>query len=380
MLAGLVCSAIIGIALGAFGAFLFFSFDNAWKRGAEFLAGTGVTGGLIYKTHEYLGINTSGERAWTISAMLACLLISFIICSYILCQLIKDKDDSNILRMRDILLGQKEYIKEYYRIRQKQIDEDLNITELERKEKSLKQREDAVLEKEASIKEQHENLRKKVNRGLHLELPDNNAVVLKQDLVNKMPSYVEEFTHFTHNLQNQNIMMLSGTDREKITSFCLEICQLTVRYLFGNSGSVRAHFRYYDPSTRLYEGLIAVTGEGICKDELTAIPFENSMIEKSYKCQKSIIKSINVESDYHSNNHEIWQDYMTYCLHNIKYNGIPCLSFGISVKNASRYRDTFYYLNYVRVEQYINQAFDVLREKIDIINTLYGEESDSVNR
>ena len=113
MLAGLVCSAIIGIALGAFGAFLFFSFDNAWKRGAEFLAGTGVTGGLIYKTHEYLGINTSGERAWTISAMLACLLISFIICSYILCQLIKDKDDSNILRMRDILLGQKEYIKEY---------------------------------------------------------------------------------------------------------------------------------------------------------------------------------------------------------------------------------------------------------------------------
>ena len=71
---------------------------------------------------------------------------------------------------------------------------------------------------------------------------------------------------------------------------------------------------------------------------------------------------------------------MTYCLHNIKYNGIPCLSFGISVKNASRYRDTFYYLNYVRVEQYINQAFDVLREKIDIINTLYGEESDSVNR
>ena len=42
-------------------------------------------------------------------------------------------------------------------------------------------------------------------------------------------------------------------------------------------------------------------------------------------------------------------------------------------KLTKKGRDTFYYLNYVRVEQYINQAFDALREKIDIINALYGE-------
>lgn len=48
----------------------------------------------------------------------------------------KDRDDGDILRIRDIILGQKNYIETYYKKREKEIDDKLNVTALE-KEKPI---------------------------------------------------------------------------------------------------------------------------------------------------------------------------------------------------------------------------------------------------
>ena len=69
------------------------------------------------------------------------MVLSIIISLFIMCILIKDKDDTDILRIRDILLGQKSYIEKYYQSRQQEIDDKLNIKKLQEREKKVSERE-----------------------------------------------------------------------------------------------------------------------------------------------------------------------------------------------------------------------------------------------
>ncbi len=49
------------------------------------------------------------------------------------------------------------------------------------------------------------------------------------------------------------------------------------------------------------------------------------------------------------------------------YNDKPILSFGISVKNEERFRDTFYFLNYIEFEHYINEMLEQVNSEKDIV-------------
>ena len=48
----------------------------------------------------------------------------------IMCKIMKDKDDKDVLRIRDIILGQKKYIEKYYQKREEEINENVTDTEL----------------------------------------------------------------------------------------------------------------------------------------------------------------------------------------------------------------------------------------------------------
>ena len=104
---------------------------------------------------------------------------------------------------------------------------------------------------------------------------------------------------------------------------------------------------------------------------MTPIPYANSMIQESFECKRAVIKSINSEHDYKSNNYTVWKDYMTYTFYNLKRNDRPFLTFGISVKNEVRFKNLFYFLNYFGLEEYLEEYLDQIDEQFNINTILY---------
>ena len=96
------------------------------------------------------------------------------------------------------------------------------------------------------------------------------------------------------------------------------------------------------------------------------------MIKKSYECRRALIKSINSDHDYKSNNYTVWEDYLTYTFYDIQYKGIPILSFGISIKNAVRYRKVLQFLNYFRIEDFLQHSIEQVDEYVNLSEIFYG--------
>lgn len=116
MLASL-CFCSIGVLFGIIFTFLFINFDSQWKIWLEMLFGTGGSaGGLLY-FFKVFNVKNQNQMFLTTLCFVGSMVLSIIISLFVMCILIKDKDDTDILRIRDILLGQKSYIEKYYQSR-----------------------------------------------------------------------------------------------------------------------------------------------------------------------------------------------------------------------------------------------------------------------
>lgn len=151
MIAASICYALIGGVIGAIFALLFINFDKSWKKILSFLFGIGGSGSLIAICSDYFEITNQTMKFWTTTSLCFMFLFSFFIMMAIMCKLIKDKDDTDIIRIRDILLGQKSYIDKYYEKRASEIDAKLGIPLLEEREKKVSEREHILNNKERLI-------------------------------------------------------------------------------------------------------------------------------------------------------------------------------------------------------------------------------------
>ena len=102
-----------------------------------------------------------------------------------------------------------------------------------------------------------------------------------------------------------------------------------------------------------------------------------SSYKKSLQKSKTIINldfnliDVN-EYDFIGNNSTTWTEYMTGTFYNITRNKKPCLSFGISVKNATKYKNLLNFLNYCKFESYIQDIIEKFDEKYCIETILYA--------
>ena len=161
-------------------------------------------------------------------------------------------------------------------------------------------------------------------------------------------------------------------DSEVLQAALANICMSVMTFLFGNSTQVRVHFRIYNVNTDYYELIVGMEGKEFI-DYLTPIPYKDSMIEKSDLCHQALIKSLNSGSTkYNGNNSTIWKDYMTYSFYNIRHNDRPILSFGISVKNERRFKNQFYFLNFVKFEDYLNDNLTELNRITPIEKIMFN--------
>ena len=173
MVAGIICYSIIGIVMGAIFCLHFVNFDKSWKKIASSLVSFGGAGGIIVCSDIYFGINEQQMKFWATSSLYMMFLISFVSMMLIMCRLIKDKDDADVLRIRDILLVQKSYIDKYYEKRAKEIDEKLNINNLNKIAEELHIKENSLAERMVLIEKEEEKINELGRKKLRLLLPEN---------------------------------------------------------------------------------------------------------------------------------------------------------------------------------------------------------------
>lgn len=385
----LLASIFSHIALGALLSLIFILFymngDGKWKLFIEIIIGAGGNIGGIFLLDNWLKPEDPIVRMYSVG----CCIISFLVVTFFLLlifsHIIKDKDDKDIIRLRDIMLGQTSWVNKYYERRAKEIDNKLNISSLKNKAEEIKKRQQKILreeekleEKKKFIQEELDKLNQMAGTKLRINLPEHAAVILNKEYVEAMPSYIGNIIMCINDITACTNMILERDKQDidiiAVRSYFTSLATyISVDLFGGNTPDVRIHFRIYDVKQRGYVKLVAVIGKKILGKDLTLIPYEDdSMIRKSYECRRALIKSINNDHDYQSKNHNIWKDYLTYTFYDIMLDNIPVLSFGISVKNAVRYKKVLHFLNFFRIEDFLQNNIEKIDEYIDLAQIFYG--------
>lgn len=382
----LVASVIVHFAMGILLALIFILYyingNGKWKLFLETLIGAGGNVSGIFILDNLFKIDDSIIRMYSIAGCIIAFLLSTFLLLLIFSFVIKDSKDKDIIRLRDIMLGQKNWINQYYEQRAEEIRNKLNIPALEAREVEISKKEASLKEKEDYLQDELKKFSETSKQRLCISLPENARIALNKEYIDAMPSYIANAIMCIKDIDSCTKLITDKPkekiDLKQIKSYFMSLATYISTDLFGgNSPDVRIHFRNYDPVQKGYIKLVAVTGNKPEKKELTVIPYaDNSMIKKSYECRRALIKSINSDHDYQSKNHSLWQDYMTYTFYDILFEEIPLFSFGISVKNATRYKKSLHLLNYFRIEDFLQNTLEQVNEYVSLTDYFGGSGND----
>lgn len=376
--ASIVVHASFGALLALFFVFYYINFDSKWKLHLELLIGVGGNSGVIWIFDTLFALEDDTIRMYSIASCICMFLLTTLVLLISFSFLIKDKDDRDIIRLRDILLGQTAWINKYYEKRGKEIDNKLNIAALEAREVEVTSQERYIKEEKAYISEELERLESAKKKALKLKLPEKKEITLNRNFLEAMPSYNDQMLKCLSDISSCTNSLLAKSPKEiditAIKSYLISVATYISNDIFGApNGDARIHFRIYDPEKNGYVKFVAVIGNKVINQDMTVIPYsDDNMINQSFSCKRALIKSINYTHDYQSNNHSVWQDYMTYTFYGLEYENKPFLSFGISIKNTARYKNHLYFLNFFRLEYFLQENIEQVNEHVAISRILYG--------
>lgn len=371
-----ICHIMLGLVGGVIFSLLFINFDKAWKKSISLVLTALLESGGVVATYKGLKITDSDTIFWAIGVMLFSFLISFIASMFIVANLMKDKDDNGVLRIRDILLGQKSYIDRYYEQRQNEVTTKI-IPDLEKRKSELDELETTIDASKDYINTELRKLEELGSKKPRIELPDHKKIVVTKSYLDSFPSYVTDLSTCINDLNIITNELIENNQDGNLTlrefkSYLLDMALHISKDLF-KSNDVRIHFRKFDDTNKGYTMLVSIRGENAIDRDLTLIPFDsNNLIKRSYECRRALIKSLNPDSCFKANNFTIWQDFMTFAFYNIKKDGKVCLSFGISVRNAARYKELLYFLNHINFESFLQENIEKVNQKYDITKLLYS--------
>lgn len=368
----------LGLVVGLIFSLLFVSFDAGWKKILSVVFAFGTSGVGLWAIYDKYGITDYIKAFTAIGTFSASFLITFIVFMLIMCKIITDKDDKDILRIRDIILGQRRYIEKYYEKREREIDEKLNIPALKKREQDVFLREQHCTAQFEILERDKEDFSKLTENKLRVRLPEKKNLVVTKEFLDLFPSYVEDLSAFIKGIRSEKDLFLESHESITLEDFKVFLVLLsiqTIEHLFGKgSKDVRVHFRYYDEGKKGYKKLVSVIGGTESTRDLTFIPYDKAnMIIKSFECKRALIKSHNIDYDFVGNNSTTWTEYMTGTFYNITRCGKPCLSFGISVKNAVKFKHLFNFLNYCKFEAYLQEVIEQINDCHRIETVLYED-------
>ena len=381
LIASILAHAGLGIVLALFFVIYYVNGNGKAKIFFEILLGLGGNAGAIFVLYRTFKIEDTTVNLFSMASCFFSFIIATIIFVIIFANMIKDKENDKlqIIRLRDIIVGQTSWVKEFRDKRMKEIDDVLDYNKLRQKEETIKRQEQEIETKKRFIDEEIERIEQIGNKKVHLKLPEKSNITLTKEFVDLMPSYFKDVVRCISemNTLEQEYLSIVNTenmDINNIKSYLYALSTAISSNIFNNnSGDIRIHFRYYDKDKCGYVKLAAIKGNQIFVQDMTFIPYDKeNMINKSYECKRALIKSINCSYDYKSDNNAIWKDYLTYTFYNLKTENIPYLSFGISLKNEIRYKKLFYFLNYIAFfEEYLQEKIEILNNKYNLSKILY---------
>ena len=383
-IASMVVHALFGMLLALFFVLIYIKADSKWVVYVDFLL-IGPSGniGSIFLLDNLFAITSKTTRMISIACLIGAFLLATTILLMVFSIIITGKDKKNVLQISDIILGQSKWIDHYYEKRMQEIDLVLDIPKLEEREINVSQREAAISAQETILKEEQDAFEAATKKKPRLKLPENRNIVLTADFLGSMPSYIDDMVKCINNMNALTDAMLTKTpdeiDLTAIRSYFMGLATYICRDIFNaQTKEVRIHFRTYDRVKDGYTKFVAVIGKKPVAQEMTFIPYQkDNMISRSFQCKRALIKSINSTHDYPSKNNRIWVDYMTYAFYGLEVDDKPFLSFGISIKNATRYKNILYFLNYFRLEAFLQDNIERVNEHINIANILYGGSEDA---
>jgi len=357
LIASILAHAGLGIVLALFFVIYYVNGNGKAKIFFEILLGLGGNAGAIFVLYRTFKIEDTTVNLFSMASCFFSFIIATIIFVIIFANMIKDKENDKlqIIRLRDIIVGQTSWVKEFRDKRMKEIDDVLDYNKLRQKEETIKRQEQEIETKKRFIDEEIERIEQIGNKKVHLKLPEKSNITLTKEFVDLMPSYFKDVVRCISemNTLEQEYLSIVNTenmDINNIKSYLYALSTAISSNIFNNnSGDIRIHFRYYDKDKCGYVKLAAIKGNQIFVQDMTFIPYDKeNMINKSYECKRALIKSINCSYDYKSDNNAIWKDYLTYTFYNLKTENIPYLSFGISLKNEIRYNKLFLFFKLYR--------------------------------
>lgn len=368
----------LGLIVGLVFSLLFVSFEKSWKKILSIVFTFGSGGIGLWTIYDKFGITDYVNAFTAIGIFSFSFLVAFVVFMVILCKIMRDKDDKDVLRIRDIILGQKSYIQKYYQKREKEIAEQLNIPALTKREQDVSLREQHYAAQLEVLERDKEDFRKLTENKLRIRLPEKKNLIVTKEFLDLFPAYIDNLSSFIEGIRTETTLFLdshSSINGEEFKVFLAILSLQTIEQLFGkNAKDVRVHFRYYDERKQGFSKLVSVIGAKESTRDLTFIPRNKAnMIMKSFECKRALIKSHNIDYDYTGNNNTTWTEYMTGAFYNLTRAGIPCLSFGISVKNAAKHKHLFNFLNYCKFESYLQEVIEQFDEKYPIETILYGD-------
>lgn len=382
LIASILAHAGLGIVLALFFVIYYVNGNGKAKIFFEILLGLGGNAGAIFVLYRTFKIEDTTVNLFSMASCFFSFIIATIIFVIIFANMIKDKENDKlqIIRLRDIIVGQTSWVKEFRDKRMTEIDDILDYNKLRQKEETIKRQEQEIETKKRFIEEEIERIEQIGNKKVHLKLPEKSNITLTKEFVDLMPSYFKDVVRCISemNTLEQEYLSIVNTenmDINNIKSYLYALSTSISSNIFNNnSGDIRIHFRYYDKDKCGYVKLAAIKGNQIFVQDMTFIPYDKeNMINKSYECKRALIKSINCSYDYKSDNNAIWKDYLTYTFYNLKTENIPYLSFGISLKNEIRYKKLFYFLNYIAFfEEYLQEKIEILNNKYNLEYIIYG--------
>ena len=190
-------AAIIAHAtLGAFLAFFFILYyvkgDGKWKVLFEAIIGIGGNAGIVFTLDRIISIKDDIIRMYSVASCFFAFLLVTAILLIVVSFLIKDHDGRDIIRLRDILLGQYSFINEYYKKRSAEIDDKLSIKKLEARETAVSRREAELESERRYISGELEKIEKLGKNKLKFKLPENKNITVNQEYIETMPSYIAD--------------------------------------------------------------------------------------------------------------------------------------------------------------------------------------------
>ena len=181
----------MGLFIGLIFTLLYVSLDATWKKFITFFLTTGTSGAGVWLIYDRLKITDINTIFISVGCICVSCLIFFVIFMLLMCKIIKDNDNENTLRVRDILLGQKAYITNYYESRNKEIDAKLNNPLLEERERILSQNEQKYTEKNELLEKEIEEFDKITEKKLRIHLPEKKNLVVTKECIELFPSFID---------------------------------------------------------------------------------------------------------------------------------------------------------------------------------------------